>query len=89
MTRNHYLMLGTVLLLLGVTIFKVENVTLSEQSTRFVAQQMGTVPEEGNLFAATPVPKKTLPIPPWLRFSLISVGAILMLHAIAMKPAGG
>ena len=87
MTRNHYMMLGTVLLLLGVTIFKMDNVTLNEQSTKFVAQQMGTVPE--NVLVQTTTPKKTVTIPPWLRFSLISVGAILMLHAIGMQKPGG
>ncbi len=88
MNRNHYFMLGTVLLLLGITIFKVDNLTLTEQSTRFIAQQTGAVPEGGVLDAA-PVPKKTIAIPPWLRFSLISVGAILMLHAMGMSKPGG
>lgn len=87
MTRNHYMMLGTVLLLLGVTIFKMDNVTLNEQSTKFVAQQVGTVPK--NVLVQTTTPKKTVAIPPWLRFSLISVGAILMLHAIGMQKPGG
>ena len=40
MNRNHYMALGTVLLLLGLTVFKVETVTLTEDSTRFLAQQM-------------------------------------------------
>ena len=87
MNRNHYVMLGTVLLLLGITIFKVDNLTLNEDSTKFVAQQMGTVPENGLIQVATP--KKTITVPPWLRFSLISVGAILMLHAMGMSKPGG
>jgi hypothetical protein len=89
MSRNQYMMLGTALLLLGITIYKVENVTLTEQTTRFVAQQMGTIPEDGNgVVAQMPVPKKTVPVPPWLRFLFVSVGVILMLHAVAMKPSG-
>lgn len=87
MNRNHYFMLGTVLLLLGITIFKLDNVTLNEQSTKFVAQQMGTVPENGLVQVASP--KKTIVVPPWLRFSLVSIGAILMLHAIGMQKPGG
>ncbi len=88
MNRNHYMILGTVLLLLGITIFKVDNLTFTEESTKFVAQQIGAASEEGFLSVA-PTPKKTIAIPPWLRFSLMSVGAILMLHAMGMsKPSG-
>lgn len=85
MSRNHYMMLGTALLLLGVTIFKVENVTLNQESTTLIAQQAA---EDGALLPVPTASRKTFPVPPWLRFSLISVGAILMLHAVAMKPGG-
>ena len=44
MNRNHYMMLGTALLLFGITIFKVDNVTLTEETTKFMAQ--ATAPEE-------------------------------------------
>lgn len=87
MNRNHFFALGTVLLLLGITIFKLDNVTLNEQSTKFIAQQVGMVPENGLVQATGP--KKTIAVPPWLRFSLISIGAILMLHAIGMSKPGG
>ncbi len=87
MNRNHYMALGTVLLLIGIAIFKLEAVTLTENTTRFVAQQMGTIPEDGLFQAVTP--KKIIAIPSWFRFSCISVGAILMLHAIGMSKPGG
>jgi len=85
MNRNHYMALGTVLLLLGLTVFKVETVTLTEDSTRFLAQQMEQ-PEQ-TLVSTVPV-KKTIAIPAWPRFLIISLGAILMLHAVAMQKPG-
>ena len=85
MNRNHYMALGTVLLLLGLTVFKVETVTLTEDSTKFLAQQMEQ-PEQSLVFTV-PV-KKTIAIPPWPRFLIISLGAILMLHAVAMQKPG-
>ena len=87
MNRNHYMTFGTVLLLFGLAAFKVETVTLTEDSTRLLAQQMEQ-PEQS--FVATTVPvKKTIVIPPWPRFLIVSLGAILMLHAIAMQKPGG
>ena len=85
MNRNQYMALGTVLLLLGLTVFKVETVTLTEDSTRFLAQQMEQ-PEQ-TLVSTVPV-KKTIAIPAWPRFLIISLGTILMLHAVAMQKPG-
>lgn len=87
MNRNHYMTLGTVLLLLGLAVFKIERVTLNEDSTRLLAQQMETQPEQGLLASTMPV-KRTIVIPPTVRFLCISVGAILMLHAIGMQKPG-
>lgn len=85
MNRNHYMALGTVLLLLGLTVFKVETVTLTEDSTRFLAQQIEQ--SEQTLISTVPV-KKTIAIPSWPRFLIVSLGAILMLHAVAMQKPG-
>ena len=86
MNRNHYMTFGTVLLLLGLAVLKVETVTLTEDSTRFLAQQMEQ-PEQSFVASTVPV-KRTIAIPPWPRFLIISLGAILMLHAIAMQKPG-
>lgn len=85
MNRNHYMAIGVILLLLGLVILKIDVVTLNDTSTKFLAQQLGTEMQAG-IVEAAPV-KKTITIPPWTRFLCISVGAILMLHAMAMpKP---
>ena len=87
MNRNHYMAMGTALLLLGLAVFKVEAITLTEDSTKFLAQQMETRPEQSLLASTVPV-RKTIAIPPTVRFLCISVGAILMLHAIGMQKPG-
>ena len=87
MNRNHYMAVGTALLLLGLAVFRVETITLTEDSTRFLAQQMETPPEQSLLAATVPV-KKTIAIPPTVRFLCVSIGAILMLHAIGMQKPG-
>lgn len=87
MNRNHYMAVGTALLLLGLAVFRVETITLTEDSTRFLAQQMETPLEQGLLAATVPI-KKTIAIPPTVRFLCVSIGAILMLHAIGMQKPG-
>ncbi len=89
MNRNHYMALGTILLLAGITIFKIEGITLTEDTTKFLAQQAeDNKPGESLFLEAVPV-KKTVAIPAWPRFLCLSLGGILMLHAIAMQKPGG
>ena len=57
MNRNHCMALGTALLLLGLVVFKVEAITLNEDSTKFLAQQMETQPEQSLLASTVPVEK--------------------------------
>jgi hypothetical protein len=35
-----------------------------------------------------PTPRRTLRPPTWLGFALISIGAVLVLHSLAMKKPG-
>ncbi len=90
MNRNHYMALGTILLLVGLTIFKIENVTLTEETTKFLAQQTAEEgkPDPGPFLEAVPM-KKTVAIPTWPRFLCISLGLILIAHSLAMQKPGG
>ena len=81
MNRNHYMAIGTVVLLFGLTLYRLENVTLTMEATTVIAQQLEEVPEGG---VVSPSSKRTITIPAWVCFSTISLGAILMLHAIGM-----
>lgn len=99
LNRNHYFLVGIVLILLGVQCRYVSAVVLNDKATQFVATKLGKAPTPvanrpsltTSIFAAAPpTSSRTVELPRWLGYSLISVGAILVLHAIAMgKPGGG
>ena len=85
MNRNHFMAIGVILILLGLVIFRIDDVTLNAGATKFLAEQMGK-PAEQTITQAVPV-TKTIPIPPWCRFLLVCVGGILIFHAVGMpKP---
>ena len=92
--RNQYFILGLVVMLLGLQIRMVETFVLNEKASRFLAERMtpsvtdadGTV--RPFLPAAGPTPRRTLRPPTWMGFALISIGAVLVLHSLAMKKPG-
>ncbi|HVX16078.1 MAG TPA: hypothetical protein VHC22_33140 [Pirellulales bacterium] len=92
LNRNHYFMAGVVLLLLGIQLRCVDTFVLNEQSTRLLTPQ----PANGAVAAIRPVfqtvtqtQKKTVKPPEWLGWALLSIGSVLILHALAMKSPGG
>ena len=91
LTRNHYLMIGVVLLFLGIQLRYVQTVTLNEQTTKFVNQQLGSGQSNsaGILASVGPAPKRSFTPSPTIGFALVSIGAVITLHSLAMnKPAG-
>lgn len=92
LTRNHYLIIGVVLLFMGIQLRYVKTVVLNEPTTKWVNQQFG-VPQPpasaGILAAVGPAPKRQVEPQPWLGWALMSVGGVLILHSLAMtKPPG-
>jgi len=91
LNRNQYFFLGLVVLLIGVQLRTVSSYTLTHQATKFLAErtQSGA---DGTLFAlssdAGAGPQKTIHPPEWLGWCLMSVGAVLILHSLAMKRPG-
>jgi hypothetical protein len=100
LNRNQYFMIGLVLLFLGIQVKCVESFVLTEKAANFVAKRIG----KNETPAARPVmqsfysmtggasnPQYRMIQPPaWLGWALISVGAVLTLHSLAMnKPGGG
>jgi hypothetical protein len=92
LNRNQFFMLGTVLLLLGLQIREVDTYVLTPKCTRLLADKTGH-PMAAAIEAAdslgvsesasvTPHPLKP---PEWLGWSLMSIGAVLILHSLAMK----
>ena len=89
--RNQYFMAGTVLLLLGIQFRMVDTYVLNDKAKDFVAQKMAaqadsaepTQTENRAAFLAPLAAGKFQP-PRWLGWSFISLGAVMILHALAM-----
>ena len=98
LNRNQYFMVGLVLLFLGLQIKFVDSYVLTEDAASFVAKRLGKDNAQNtglvtNTFASTasvgPAPQyRTFAPPAWLGWALMSVGAVLILHSLAMTKPG-
>ena len=95
MNRHHYFLLGLVILFAGLQFRMVESFVLNEDTTRFVSEKLGSSTEQASvgMFDAftggnSPV-KKSLKPPVWVGWALVSVGSVLILHALSMPKPGG
>ena len=96
LNRNHYFAVGIILLLLGLQLRMVESYVLNEKTSQFIQKRIdkrngrsNANPFSGLLTIPTPTPQRTIRPPRWLGWSLISVGAVLALHSLAMRKPGG
>ena len=88
--RNQFFMTGIFLMLLGVQFRLVDSITLNDKTTRFLAAHAGsaTTSTTASMFPSSTVPRKVIEPPQWLGWALISVGAVCVLHSLAMKRPG-
>ena len=92
--RNQWFLLGMVLFMLGVQFRLIDSVVLNPQATKILAERSGHPVAAVNgavsqvLSEDLPVPSYTWSPPEWLGWSLISLGSVLILHSLAMKPPG-
>lgn len=91
--RNQYFLVGLVVLLLGLQVRMVESYLLNEKASRFVAERLQVlvgddVGDGAFMPAAGPIPRRTVRPPVWLGYAFISLGAVLVLHSLAMKRPG-
>lgn len=90
--RNQYFFLGAVILLMGLQVRVVSAYVLTTDATRFLAErtQSSAADEAVVSFAGDSglLPKKVLHPPEWLGWCLISIGAVLILHSLAMPRPG-
>lgn len=88
--RNHYLIAGLVLLFLGIQLRLVDTYVLNEASTRVLTPASGNALTRNTplLASITPAPRKVIKPPEWLGWALMSIGSVLVLHALAMKAPG-
>jgi hypothetical protein len=83
--RQHILLAGLLLFLLGVQFRLVESFTLNERSSRFVAAQLGDGGgRQGLAWQGMPLRKVVEP-PRWLGLALMSVGAVLTAKSLSMR----
>jgi hypothetical protein len=88
--RNHYLVVGVIVFLLGLQLRVVESYTLTDQVSKFLAARTSGSEGRSILPAAGPTaPRKTISPPAWIGWCLLSVGSVLVLHSLAMKKPGG
>jgi hypothetical protein len=93
LNRNHWFLLGLLVLLLGVEFRLIEAIELTPEFTKFVAERTGrpvaaATQPFGSMLRAEPVPPRTVRPPEWLGWALVSVGVVAILHALSMKAPG-
>ena len=88
LNRNQWFFLGAIILLMGVQLRMVSVYVLTEDATRFLAERLhsSTDAEQSviELSADLGDLKKEIHPPEWLGWCIISVGAVLILHSLAM-----
>ncbi|HCK40445.1 MAG: hypothetical protein CMJ72_08355 [Planctomycetaceae bacterium] len=91
--RNQYFFLGVVIVLLGLQVRMVSAYVLTPDATHFLADKThSSSTSEGAVVSFASgvgaLPNKVLHPPEWLGWCLISIGAVLILHSIAMPKPG-
>lgn len=95
LNRHHYFVLGIVTLLIGIQLRMVESYVLNAPTTKWLMEHsddptVQTVNTASDLMQSVgPQPKKTIVPPDWLGWAALSLGSVLILHALALpRPAG-
>lgn len=93
-TRNQYFLAGLVLLFIGAEFRAVESMQLTSEFTQFLARRtnhpaVATADKVDSLIGTnTKIPPKTIVPPEWVGYSFLSLGAVLVLHSLAMQKPG-
>jgi hypothetical protein len=89
MYRNRYFLAGILLLLLGIQFRMVDSFVLNESTTRALARiTKNSVADNSSMtsmFAQIyPTQTKRVVPPRWLGLAMITMGAVISLHALAI-----
>ncbi|MFZ5831337.1 MAG: hypothetical protein ACOY3P_14725 [Planctomycetota bacterium] len=93
-TRNQYWLFGWVLLFLGLQFRLIDSVELKPEVSQMLFKQsapaLAAASDGLGAFStgASPAIRKTVKPPEWIGWALLSVGAVLLLHAAAMPKSG-
>jgi len=83
--RQHLLLAGLLLFLVGLQFRLVESFTLNERSSRFVAAQLGDQATRQSLAWQGMPLRKVVEPPRWLGLALMSVGAVLTAKSLSLR----
>jgi hypothetical protein len=88
--RNQYFMAGIIVLLLGLQLRMVDSYVLKPEATRMLAQGSSDESADGVAVQAAEAAgaRKTVHPPDWSGWCLMSIGAVLILHSLAMRRPG-
>jgi hypothetical protein len=90
LNRNHYFLIGLVLLFLGLQFRMVDTIVLNEQVSQVVRRQGSSTGPQPLAFAqrlVTPQLHSVQP-PKYIGWVLLSVGGVLILQSFAMSKPG-
>ena len=88
--RNQYFLAGLVLLLLGFQLRLTDSVELTPECVSFLGQHSNQLSilahsaVDAGAGSEVKPPPKTVKPPEWLGWALLSLGAVLVLHSMAM-----
>ena len=90
MYRNRYFLAGILLILMGIQFRMIDSFVLNEPATRALARFTKSTPVADNsgmttfLMRVYPKPTKRIEPPRWLGLAMITLGAVMSCHAIAI-----
>ncbi|MBN2294078.1 MAG: hypothetical protein JXM70_16750 [Pirellulales bacterium] len=91
LNRNHYFMIGLVVLFIGIQGRMIYSIELTPKAVKFLAEKTGhpmaaaiKSADDANGSGKTVAPSKTIIFPEYAGWSTLSIGAVLILHALAM-----
>jgi hypothetical protein len=94
-SRNQFLFAGLLCLLMGGQLRLVDTFQLTPEFTQYLAERsnhpmasVGATSQTLTQSDAPPIPGKVVRPADWIGWSLISLGAVLVLHSAAMKKPG-
>ena len=96
LNRNQFFLAGVLVLLLGIQFRMVDSFVLNPKFAKMISKKQHRPVATASFSIQALLPTKAPAVarkvrpPDWLGYSLLSVGAVLILHSMAMrKPEGG
>jgi len=93
--RNQYFMIGLVILFVGTEFRMIESVILNQETSQMITDKLDKISFTNNTASASMISTgtglsahRTVNPPEWIGWAFISVGAVFILHSLAMKRPG-